>query len=94
MMKRTTFAFFCAFLCFSSSNSLLAQSPQQQSNSAARSAASYVELGDQFARSGDTRRAIGAYTVAIDYAPEHAPAYFKRGFALVVSGKYDEAILN
>ena len=37
-------------------------------------AASYVDLGDKFARAEDFDRAIRAYTIAIEFAPEFAPA--------------------
>src|SRR5262245_46621637 len=44
-------------------------------------AASYVDLGNKFARSGDPIRAISAYNVAIDFSETYAPAYFRRGAA-------------
>ncbi len=44
-------------------------------------AASYIELGDKFARQGDFDRAIGAYNIAIQFAPDFALAYFNRGLA-------------
>src|SRR5262245_61691685 len=46
-----------------------------------QSALSYVELGDKFANHGDLDRAISTYGIAIQFAPDFAPAYFKRGLA-------------
>ena len=44
-----------------------------------QSAVSYVELGDKFAHNGDLERAISTYGIALQFAPDFAPAYFKRG---------------
>ena len=64
---------------------LRAQSP-------AATAASYVDMGDKFARNGELKLAIGAYTVALDYQPDFSLAYFRRGLARQQHGELGLAI--
>src|SRR5262245_10306066 len=44
-------------------------------------AASYVELGDKWAKQGEFSRAIKTYDLAVGFSPDFAAAYFKRGCA-------------
>src|SRR5262245_6343970 len=55
-------------------------------------AASYVELGDKWARAGELGRAVSAYSIAIDFMPEFAQAFFKRGLVQQERGSFSEAI--
>src|SRR4030095_10949784 len=57
-------------------------------------AASYVEMGNNFARNGDNKLAIGAYTVALEYAPKYAPAYFGRGVVHQAMGNLSLAVAD
>src|SRR4030095_7442326 len=57
-------------------------------------AASYVEMGNNFARNGDNKLAIGAYTVALEYAPKYSPAYFGRGVVHQVMGNLPLAVAD
>jgi hypothetical protein len=52
--------------------------PPLHAQSVEATAASYVEMGNDFARHGNNKLALGAYTIALDYAPKFAPAYFGR----------------
>src|SRR5262245_52957283 len=66
--------FFLGVFVLSAAADLRAESPEA-------TAASYVEMGDKFSHQGALKLAIGAYTVAIAFAPEFAPAYFHRALA-------------
>ena len=44
-------------------------------------AASYIQLGDKFAHTGDLDRAIGAYNIALQFDPDSAFAFLRRGCA-------------
>jgi tetratricopeptide (TPR) repeat protein len=57
-------------------------------------AASYVELGDKFAKQEDFARAIGAYNIALEFVPDFAPAYFKRGLVRQTRGDFPAAIAD
>src|SRR5262252_9445047 len=57
-------------------------------------AASYVDLGDKFARHADFKRAIAAYNIALQFAPDFAPAYFNRGLAYEAQGESLKAIAD
>src|SRR5215510_2789654 len=66
--------FFLGIVVIAVAADLRAESPEA-------TAASYVEMGDKFSRQGALKLAIGAYTVAIEFAPDFAPAYFHRALA-------------
>ena len=70
MLYRTILAASAAAILLSiTHSSLAAQSVDTRSvESNVREAASYVELGDEFYRVQDSKRAIGAYSVALDFA--------------------------
>src|SRR5262249_6773286 len=57
-------------------------------------AASYVELGDKFAREGDFQRAIGAYKIALEFAPDVPQALFRRAVAYEARGNMREALAD
>src|SRR5215475_14630522 len=57
-------------------------------------AASYVDLGDKFAHQGDFKRAIAAYNIALQFAPDFAPAYFNRGLVYEAQGESLKAIAD
>src|SRR5262249_49368452 len=57
-------------------------------------AASYVELGDKMAHEGDFDRAIKTYGVALQFGPDYAPAFFKRGLARQEAGDLSGAIAD
>src|ERR1051325_2355989 len=57
-------------------------------------AASYVELGDQFASAGDFNRAIKTYGIALQFDPDYAPAYFRRGLARQDGGDLSGAVAD
>ena len=56
-----------AFCALAASYDLSAETRKQ-------TAASYIDLGDKFAQQGDLQRAIGAYTIALQFAPDFVPA--------------------
>src|SRR5215470_9593061 len=58
------------------------------------SAASYVELGDKWANLGEFKRAIKTYNLALQFSPDFAVAYFKRGCARRALGDFSEAIAD
>src|SRR5262245_48130584 len=74
-----------AFCFLTSPGNLTAQTRVQ-------SALSYVELGDKLAQHGDFERAISSYVIALQIAPDFAPAYFKRGLARQAKGDFASAI--
>src|SRR4026207_924214 len=84
----------CIAIClFVSGGDLRAQTRNDQGVETLQAeAASYVELGDEFAHRGDFVRAIGAYNVALDFVSDFAPAYFKRGLAHQSRGDFSAAI--
>src|SRR5262244_1300296 len=57
-------------------------------------AASYLELGNKFARHGDFSRAVGAYNIALQFAPDFALAYFSRAVAYEARGETSKAIAD
>src|SRR5262245_18072047 len=88
MMSRFSFFSGLAVICIVASRYDL----QAQTRSA--EAASYVELGDKFARHEDYRRAIGAYNIALQFAPDFARAYFNRALAQQAIGDFQKAIAD
>src|SRR5262245_9136311 len=74
-------------LCLYASATLAAESREA-------TAASYVELGEKLARGGNLDLAIGAYGVAIQFAPEFAHAYFSRGLAYQTRGDLSKAVAD
>jgi Tfp pilus assembly protein PilF len=46
-----------------------------------QTAQSYIEMGEKFASHGDLIRAIGAYTIALEFAPHSAETFFRRAQA-------------
>src|SRR4051812_19359613 len=73
---------------------LLVTSTDGMAQNREATAASYVELGDKFAGHADLERAIGAYTVALQFEPAYVPAYFKRGLAEQQREHLDAAIAD
>src|SRR5215831_6851540 len=59
-----------------------------------QSGLSYLKLGDDFARHHDFVRAIGAYTIAVQFAPDFAPAFFHRARAYEACGEVSKAIAD
>src|ERR1700719_2112500 len=59
-----------------------------------QTAQSYVEMGEKFASHGDLVRAIGAYTIALQFAPDSAAAFFHRGQAFQGMGETAKAIAD
>src|SRR5262245_13057638 len=59
-----------------------------------QTAQSYVEMGEKFASHGDLARAIGAYTIALEFAPDSAEAYFQRARAFEGMGATAKAIAD
>src|SRR5262245_23582011 len=69
------------FSCFALSFCILASPADLIGQTRTQSALSYIELRDKFARHGDFDRAISSYGIALQFVPDFAPAYFKRGLA-------------
>src|SRR5262245_23247660 len=59
-----------------------------------QSAQSYIEMGAKFANHGDLVRAIGAYTIALEFAPDSAEAFFRRALAFEGTGATAKAIAD
>jgi Tfp pilus assembly protein PilF len=59
-----------------------------------QTAQSYVEMGEKFASHGDFVRAIGAYTIALQFAPDSAEAHFRRGQAFQGHAEAAKAIAD
>src|SRR5215471_21661847 len=57
-------------------------------------AQSYIEMGENFAAHGDWVRAIGAYTIALQFTPKSARAFFRRGQAFDGEGETAKAIAD
>src|SRR6516162_2488579 len=57
-----------------------------------QTAFSYIDLGDKFAHQGDFKRAIGAYNLALQFAPDFVPAFFRRALAFEARGEKSKAI--
>ena len=57
-------------------------------------ALSYIELGDRFMHQGDFDRAIGAYNIALQFAPDYVPAFFHRALAYEARGDASKAIAD
>src|SRR5262245_65590523 len=57
-------------------------------------AQSYVKMGENFAAHADWVRAIGAYTIAIQFTPKSAQAFFRRGQAFDSQGDTAKAIAD
>src|SRR5881296_2270520 len=57
-------------------------------------ALSYIELGNKFMHQGDFDRAIGAYNIALQFAPDFAPAFFHRALAYEARGDVMKAITD
>jgi tetratricopeptide (TPR) repeat protein len=57
-------------------------------------AASYVNQGDEFTRRGEFELAIGAFNIALQFAPNFAPAYFGRGRAYEALREFSKAIAD
>ena len=57
-------------------------------------ALSYIELGNKFMHQGDLDRAIGAYNIAVQFAPDFAPAFFHRALAYEARGDVVKAIMD
>jgi tetratricopeptide (TPR) repeat protein len=73
---------------------IVASGRQLWAQSAEVTASSYVRLGDDFAADGEFKLAIGAYTVAIDYAPSLSVAYYRRGVAHQNRGELSLALTD
>src|SRR5689334_14250595 len=59
-----------------------------------QTALSYVELGKKLFRQGDFDKAIGAYNVALQFAPDLALGYFHRGVTYEAMGKVSNALAD
>ena len=57
-------------------------------------AQSYIEMGEHFAAHRDWVRAIGAYTIALQFAPRSAQTFFRRGQAFDGQGDTAKAIAD
>src|SRR5881628_3640501 len=75
------------FLLFASFVNLNAETRRQ-------TALSYLELGNKFADAGDFDRAIGAYNIALQFAPDFVPAFFHRALAYEARGYALKAIAD
>src|SRR5215470_12142662 len=84
-MSRPAIQLTCLVFCMTAAAPRLAAESLKE-------ATSYVELGDDFAKHGELKLAIGAFSVAIQFAPDYAPAYFKRGLAYQTRGDFSQAI--
>src|SRR5215831_17344944 len=74
--------------------SLFLSAVPAQAETREQTALSYIELGVKFAHVGDFPRAIGAYNLALEFAPDCAPAFFHRAQAFEASGKAQKAIAD
>src|ERR1700686_601955 len=89
MNRSASFISLClALLTFVSAPSNLAAKSRKDT------AVSYVELGDKFASLGHLDQAIGAYNIALEFAPTLAVAYLNRGNAHEAWGDFNEAIAD
>src|SRR5687767_3870370 len=79
---------FCLILCMVASASLGWAETRKET------ALSYVELGDRFTDDGNFDLAIGAYSIAVQFEPNLALAYFNRAFAQQARGNLAEAIAD
>src|SRR6516162_309640 len=59
-----------------------------------QTALSYVDLGQHFASHKDSDRAIRAFTIALQFDPDCAPAYFRRGQEFQRRGEFANAIAD
>ena len=57
-------------------------------------ALSYIELGNKFMHQGDFDRAISAYNIALRFAPDFTPAFFRRALAYEARGDVVKAIMD
>src|SRR5438552_2631319 len=87
MTKSTLHGLCVALLLVAFTNKLPAETRKTE-------AASYVEQGDKFAQGGDFERAVGAYNIALQFEPDFAPAYFRRGLAQQARGDFSRAIAD
>src|SRR5689334_7859207 len=85
--KSVTLGVLYLALCLYASTNLAAESREA-------TAASYVELGDKLARGGNLDLAIGAYGVALQFAPDFAHAYFSRALAYQARGDFSKAVAD
>jgi tetratricopeptide (TPR) repeat protein len=83
---------FVAGLCLVSL--FLTFAPSAEAEDRIQTAASYVQMGETLAQHGDYVRAIGAFTIALEFAPDFAPAFFGRAKAYEASGKTSKAIAD
>src|SRR5262245_66177968 len=65
-----------------------------QAETVKQTAQSYVEMGEKFASHGDLARAVGAYTIALQFAPDSAEAFFRRAQAFEEMGETAKAIAD
>src|SRR5262245_16422339 len=77
----------CLALCFTAPLTIHAETRKE-------TAASYVALGDKFSHDKQFERAIAAYNIAVQFAPDFGAAYFKRGLAQQARGDFAAAIAD
>src|SRR5262245_16924559 len=73
---------------------VLAMSLCAEGETIKQTAQSYIEMGENFAVHGDWARAIGAYTIALQFMPKSAQAFFRRGQAFDGQGDTPKAIAD
>src|SRR4051794_28839483 len=89
MHHRRIISAIVAVLCFSTvALSCLAAETRNQT------ALSYVELGNKLSRQGDFDKAIAAYNVALQFAPDSVLAFFHRALAYESAGNVADALAD
>jgi len=73
---------------------VLAMSLCAEGETVQQTAQSYIAMGENFATHRDWVRAIGAYTIALQFTPKSAQAFFRRGQAFEGQGDTAKAIAD